>query len=406
MPPPASLTDGHLAPLWEVVRLRLERAGCDNRGRVTVPDLGPAGRLAVDALAGPSGKTVSLLTIEDRLRALGVGSDLPSALAALGHPVSSAPGERRQARREAVDARAAARAGASAWIEPWAGTWIDEVIARRILAGLDADEALSVVGSVRAVLDRLASEEPGEPISRTDLAAQVLGSSHALDPGTRVEAAATRALHHAVGAVAPRDLWERAGAHLDLVSAPALTWNLPANSGSPLAGIFAEAKRVGIPVHLTQLALRKAPVVVASRTVVLVVENPRVVEAAAQQGTDLTVVATNGNPSNAVRLLLDQLLGCEAQVRYHGDFDAAGLAICARMQRRGLLPWRMTASDYLAALAEAAQAGVRLPADSHASPPTPWDPELRDAFDHHRSIIHEERLITALLDASTTGLLT
>jgi len=406
VPPPASLTDGNLAPLWEVVRLRLERAGNDNRGRVAVPNLPPAGRLALNALAGAAGRTVSLHTIEDRLEALGVGPDLPSALAVLGHPVSSGPGERRQARRAAVDARAAVRAEASTWAEPRAGTWIDEVIARRILAGLDADEAVGVVGSVRAVLDRLASEEPRGPISRTDLAAQVLGSSHALDQGTRVEAAATRALHHAVGAVAPRDLWERAGAHLDLVSAPALTWNLPANPGSPLAGIFGEAKRVGIPVHLTQLALRKAPVVVASRIIVLVVENPRVVEAASQQRTDLIVVATNGNPSNAVRLLIDQLLGCEAQVRYHGDFDAAGIAICARMHRRGLLPWRMTASDYLAALGEAARAGVRLPADSRASPPTPWDPELQEAFDHHRFIVHEERLIAALLDASTTDLLT
>lgn len=73
-----------------------------------------------------------------------------------------------------------------------------------------------------------------------------------------------------------------------------------------------------------------------------------------------------------------------AHIRYHGDFDAAGLAICAPMQAIGCTPWRMGSADHLAAAAEPA-------------PGTPWDPALQRVFDDHRRIIHEERLLPGLL---------
>ena len=69
------------------------------------------------------------------------------------------------------------------------------------------------------------------PRSRVDLAASVLGSAHALDRGTRVEAATTRALAHVAGRADARTLWEQAGVHLDLTSGPVLTWNLPVVPG-------------------------------------------------------------------------------------------------------------------------------------------------------------------------------
>src|SRR6185295_7283748 len=62
------------------------------------------------------------------------------------------------------------------------------------------------------------------------------------------------------------------------------------------------------------------------------------------------VLATNGQPSSAVLLLLDQLLESGAALRYHGDFDTPGLAICERLTHRGVIPWRMTARDYCDAL--------------------------------------------------------
>jgi len=157
------------------------------------------------------------------------------------------------------------------------------------------------------------------------------------------------------------------------------------------------ATALGLPVHLTQFALRCHPVEVPRGTDILVVENPRVVEAAAQLGVATAVVATNGNPSGAVRLLVDQLLTAGASLRYHGDMDAAGLAICGRMAALGLAPWRMGTADYHAALAAAGADGVELPVDPAAAPPTPWDPALQATFDQHRLVVHEERLLPVLL---------
>jgi uncharacterized protein (TIGR02679 family) len=241
------------------------------------------------------------------------------------------------------------------------------------------------------------------PRSRVDIAAAVLGSAHALDTGTRIEAATTRALAYVAGRSDARTLWEQAGVHLDLTSGPALTWNLPLEPGSGLFRLVGAAADARVPLHLTQYALRAHPV---ARTAglatddILVVENPRLVEAAAQLGIATAVVATNGNPSGAVRLLLGQLLDAGAHLRYHGDFDAAGLAIAARLHAVGLHPWRMTVMDYLAAIDDAERAGVELPTDASPVGPTPWEPQLATTFATHRLVVHEERLLPDLLTSA------
>ena len=121
------------------------------------------------------------------------------------------------------------------------------------------------------------------------------------------------------------------------------------------------------------------------------------VEAACERRTSYPVVALNGNPSAAARLLLEQLLHSSASLRYHGDFDAAGLRICARMYSLGLVPWHMDRSSYLDAIDEADAHRAELPVDTYRSPPTPWDPPLQQAFDQYRRVVHEERLISSLL---------
>lgn len=431
-----SLAGDEMAPVWDAVRRRLERQGLDNRGRVRLPDVPANARLTVQALTRRrSSTTVDLARLEEALRRLGVGADLPSALAALGHPVSTAAAERRAERKAAASAREVARAEAATWDEPWRDEWIDGVIRAGGMRGLDAAGAVALVRSVRTILDALDSggtpgtldghDSGGSPgtldgpgtvddhdgreaaaspttrsvVSRVDLAARLFGSSHALDTGTRLEAATTRALELRQGAADPRDLWERSGAHLDLTSGPALTWRLPLRADSPLTGLAEQATALGVPLHLTQLALRRHPVAATPGADVLVAENPRVVEAAAQMDVPTPVVAANGNPSGAVRLLLDQLAESGARLRYHGDFDAAGLAICGRMAGIGLVPWRMTAADYEAAVERACAARVTLSHEPAPAPPTPWDEALRIAFDRHRLVVHEERLLPDLLHA-------
>lgn len=396
-----SLAADEMAPVWEAVRRRLERYGLDNRGRVRFPDVPANARLTVQALTGRRAATViDLGALEQALRRLGVGRDLPSALAALGHPVSTEAAERRVERQAATAARDAARAEAATWAEPWAAEWIDGLIRAGGLRGLDVAGAVALVRSVRAVLDALdAPDRLARPdgLSRIDLAARLLGSSHALDTGTRLEAATTRALEARRNPADPRELWEQAGAHLDLTSGPALTWRLPLQVDAPLAALADQATALGVPLHVTQFALRRHPVTAAAGADVLVVENPRVVEAAAQMDVATAVVATNGNPSGAVRLLLDQLAVSGARLRYHGDFDAAGLAICGRMAKVGLVPWRMTAADYESALGAARAGGVMLPGDPTSAPPTPWDPALQATFERHHLVVHEERLLPELL---------
>ena len=396
---PDSLKSGELDELWERAQDRLEKSGVANRGRLRVPDLSSSGRLVLQSLINrrPSA-TLDLGDLEVGLRRLGVGDDLPTALAALGFPVSSLPAERRAERAERGRAHAAARAECESWPEPWTQEWIDGVIRAGVLRGFDAEEAHSFVGQVRHVLDRL-EQSPAGRTSRVDLAAQILGSSHALDTGSRLEAAVTRALRLKLGEDEARSLWEQAGVHLDLTSAPVLTWNIPLTSDCSLATLSTAAAACGIPLHLSRFALEQHPAQVAPGSPLLVVENPRIVEAATQARSSTPVISTNGQPSSAVLLLLEQLKESGAALYYHGDFDTPGLAICARMATLGLTPWRMNGGDYREALDAADAEGTQLPLDGLEPGPTPWDPALRDLFDRERRVVHEERLLPSLIEA-------
>lgn len=398
---PPSLTDPGLDPLWRVVRERLERQGVDNRGVVAVPELGVDGRHTVRDLVGATRpvRRVDLFVVEEALRRLAVGADLPSALAALGHPVSDEPAQRREARRVGRDARSAAREAAASWPEPWATAWIDEVVRAGVLRDRTEGEARDLVDDVRRLLDDLpvrAGRDPG-PVARVDLAAQVIGDAHALDRGTRLEVALGRALAHVVGDPGNGDPWAAAGVDRDLTAGPVLTWALPLTGA--LGGICDAATAAGVPVHLTRLAVDAHPVTVRAGSRILVVENPRVVESAAQIGAAGPMISANGSPSTTVQVLVRRLLDAGATLRYHGDFDAAGLVLCARMADLGVEPWRMTSVDYLAAVAHADATGVALPADADGAPSTPWDPSLRSVFDDRRLVVHEERLLPDLVTA-------
>jgi len=365
---------------------------------VLLPALSSASQLALKSLLErPLGKTLDLAALEEGLVRLDVGPDLASALEALGQPVSGERARERSLRAARKQARELARAIASSWSEPWAGGWIDDVIRAGVLRGLGQEKVRIFLGRVRAVLDHLEGSHSG-PMSRIDLAARVLGSSHALDGGTRMEAAVARALRFKMGGSDSRDLWAQAGVHLDLTSAPVLTWRLPLAGQNGLARLAAAALEAGVPLHLTRFALQAHPVVVVRGSRIRVFENPRVVEAAAQTRSVTPVISTNGWPGSAVLLLLGQLLEAGAELHYHGDFDTAGLAICERLMRLGLTPWQMGAQDYRAALAAADVEGATLPREPQAPGSTPWDPPLQRVFDHERRVVHQERFLPGLIE--------
>lgn len=389
-----------MAPLWSAVQVRLERQGLDNRGRVTVPELGSLGRLTLKNLLDRRQpvRRLDLHELEAALASLGVGDTLPAALETLGFAVSSEPARRRAERSQASDARDAARQEAGTWAVPWSGEWIDSIVRSGRLRGLTEPEAVDLVRDTRRVLEAIAQRgaSAAAPLSRVDLAAQVLGDAHRLDAGRALHHAVTRALSLHYPAV-DEDArgWEAAGVHHDLTSGPVLTWALPALGG--LTTMVEAATSAGVPVHLSRLALLEHPVHAPPGTEVLVVENPRLAEAAAQQRLDRPVVSAGGSPSGAVQLLVRQLLDAGAKVSYHGDFDTPGLLLCARMTALGVTPWRMTAKDYLAAVAEADVQGIALPQELNSPPPTPWDPDLHTAFARELRVIHEERLLPGIL---------
>jgi uncharacterized protein (TIGR02679 family) len=72
-------------------------------------------------------------------------------------------------------------------------------------------------------------------------------------------------------------------------------------------------------------------------------ENPSVLVAAeARLGpASAPLICTGGRPSDAVRLLLGSLSAAGAEIRHHGDFDAAGVQILRDLEARcGASPWR------------------------------------------------------------------
>ncbi|WP_286051042.1 DUF2399 domain-containing protein [Actinomycetospora termitidis] len=359
---------------------------------MSLPDgLPPAVRARLRELV--PGRSTRRLDLAQLDRALDRhGADLLTLLVAAG----CSPTGRREARDADRDRRArrdgalvdAARA--SLGEQPWVTAWVEVV-----RPGLPDDEAArAAVDTVARVL--AVAGEPG-PRSRAEVAAQALGDAHELDRGTP----SRRLVGQALACRSGRDrwddpaLWEDAGLPGDLVATPVLTWGLPLLGGG-LAAATRAATGAGAPSYLSTLNLRDLAVDVPPGTVVLGVENPRLLEAAVQRGLDVPMLCTLGNPTTAPLTLIRALLEAGAEVRHHGDFDPAGVAITARLAQLGVVPWHMTAADYRQALTP------DLRRFTDPVPPTPWDPELQRAMTEHGRAVDEERVMDELL-ASIDG---
>lgn len=393
------LTDPSLDPLWSETAAALDRNGLEWRGPLRLPVLSPEGRrrlgILLDRTITGDRRSVPLADLADGVSRLTGGTFL-QALIDLGHApegrreVSAARRSAAHDRRAALEAVVDELAPSAAWLPKWADA------ARRdgLFAGHDAK---GVVGTVRRVVAVVGQGGLGR--SRTEVAALVLGDAHALDTATALATLVTRALVERDGPGTARQVWERAGMPLDLVSAPVLTWGLPLLGASPVAVAAEAMTAAGLPLHLSAVALRQAPLRVVSGTAVLVVENPRLVEAAAERNLPAALLATNGNVTTAPLLAIEALREAGARLRYHGDFDSPGLAMAARAVDLGCVPFRMTAADYLEALSSATTDGVVLPHDRFPVPATPWDPDLASVFGANGLVVHEERVMDCVLDA-------
>jgi uncharacterized protein (TIGR02679 family) len=219
----------------------------------------------------------------------------------------------------------------------------------------------------------------------------------ALDRGARARPWVRAALAHRVGDPARDDpeMWAAAGLPGDVVSAPVLTWALPLQ-GDGVADATRALTAAGAPAPLTTLTVRDLAIAVPPGTVVLSVENPRLLEAAAQQRLAAPVVCTGGEPTRGALLLLDGLRTAGADVRHHGDIDAGGLGIACRLYERGVVPWRMGVADYRRAVADAAATSLPV-VRRDAVPPTPWDPQLQHEVQRAGVGVEQERVMDEVL---------
>jgi uncharacterized protein (TIGR02679 family) len=391
MPTPPVLLEPEFLPLWRHVSATLEKRGLGDRGWVALPAGTPTSVRARLKEIAPGRSTARLhLAALDRGLAPH-GTDVLGLLGEAGCP----PAGRREA-RDAERARREVRDGAlsdaarAAWGDaPWVHTWVGEVRSR-----VPDDEAAHRLVRVVARVLELA-DAPGVR-SRAEVAAQAVRWAHDLDRGGAYRRPVGLALALRAGTDRHWDdaeVWAAAGLPGDLVATPVLTWALPL-LGDGLAAAVRATTAAGAPTPLTVLSLRDMPIDLPSGTVVRSVENPRLLEAAVQQGLTAPMICTSGNPTSAPSLLIRRLIAAGAEVRHHGDFDPDGVAITGRLHAAGVAPWRMTAVDYVEALAAADRAGVELREITGPVPPTPWDPELQRAMTH---AVDEERVMDGLL---------
>ncbi|MDQ6435227.1 TIGR02679 family protein [Mesorhizobium sp. LHD-90] len=409
----------HLAALRKRLRQRFERAPLDEAVEtIRIGELSAEEHAALASLLGrPQRRSRSLRIdisrIDADLRRAGLATSLREALEKLDGPIPHLA--RARLRLQTLWSGVIDRCGHPA-LAGLLGTPSGVGLLKR-LARQEPAEAARLCRQAEDVLRHL----PANGITRSQLAADVLGDAHALDNGRRVAALVLAVWRRttAVDDAAPvidddggtvresgdgvdpepagsaeraRDTWARAGVLVNELARPALFLNLPTSG--------AEGGRwpAGEPAYASlRSLLRSPPRWDAAGRDVYVCENPNLLAIAADRwGAGCApLVCTDGMPAAAQRCLLSQLAQADARLRYHGDFDWPGLRIGNHVMREhGAQPWRFGAVDYLAAARTAPS-----PARALAGNPVEasWDGALTLAMIEHRVAIAEEALAVSLL---------
>ncbi|WP_440219890.1 TIGR02679 family protein [Dietzia sp. MNB45] len=419
--PPATrdyLLHPGLAPLWDVVRGRLERNGIQVTGTVTVP----LDEHGADHLGGLLGRRVTsparvrLADADAALRRSAAAAGLVTVIEALSGPLV----DRKAARLARTEARAstaalldAALADAGVGDQEWVPGFVEgtRVVGILTRAGDGADAAVVQAGAVLAELASSGALDPARPASEqttewalAELATKCTGDAHGLDSGRIAAALVLRAAAAAHGLNPPesapdvRSMWTLLGVVPDELSGTVLVWSLRPPGDDPWAVMMRARADIGLVTHLTLHELNGAAAALAwavAGTTVSVCENPQVLQAAARAGSTRALVCVSGTPASAAWVLLRGLVKQGALVRYHGDFDWPGVAIAGRILAAGAQPWHMSAGDYEAAVAAASSAD-KLPLAGTPGP-TPWDPQLAVTMSRTGVAVHEEALLDVLL---------
>jgi Protein of unknown function C-terminus (DUF2399)/Protein of unknown function N-terminus (DUF3323) len=178
----------------------------------------------------------------------------------------------------------------------------------------------------------------------------------------------------------------------DDLASRVLVLNL-ASGGTGLGEWLTGAARYGTPCYVTLHQLTAHPLRIRPE-IVFACQRREVVRRAA---TDLAaasapLLCAEGRPSAAFRLLAESITNAGGELRYHGDFDWAPVAVAATLiARYQARPWRMSADDY-----RAGAAGARL-ALTGAPQPTPWDPGLATAMRQTGLAVPEQSVADQLI---------
>ena len=403
-----------LASLRKRLRRRFERAPIDGEvGQIRINKLTAEEHSALALLAGRPQRRAASMQIDVRLvdadlRRSGVAVSLRDALEQLDGPIDHLATKHRRLRDLWDGVIDGCRdADLIDLLRSSAGIGLVKRLARQ-----DPQTAAELCRRAEAVLRHL----PAKGVSRSQLAADVLGDAHGLDAGQAVASLVLAVcrrltsfadedgetvegpLHdggkpEAGAKERARDTWARAGVLVNELARPALFLNLPVKGGAR-CGL-----RRGEPAYLSLRALlRSPPEWDVSGRQVFVCENPNLIAIAADRwGAECApMVCTDGMPAAAQRCLLSQLTQAEAELRYHGDFDWPGLRIANHVMREhAMQPWRFGASDYIAAAQTAPREGQALKGTAVEAS---WDDALASAMQHHLVAIDEEAVAAALLE--------
>jgi uncharacterized protein (TIGR02679 family) len=400
-----ALDDPALRRLWEAVALRLQRNGLSPTGSIVLDRLSREERFAIAGLLGRrvgQRVRVDLAAVDTRVRSTGAAPGLVAAVTTRCGPLEDRAGLRAAAQAERNAVWAAAREALESHGlagQPWAEAWLDGI--RAVVGRVDPHRRIAVVTTSVRCIARLPWDRPAR--GRTELASSVAGGSHALDDGSVLGALVVRAIALRLDVPPPlspgdrRDLWARAGVLSDEVSTTALTLGLRPAGDAAIAKAVRTRAETGCEAHLTLRDLRRLDRLVEAGAVVSVCENPRVLEAAMDAGSSGVVVCTSGNPTLVATTLLGRLVADGAALRYHGDFDWAGIAIANRViTAYGASPWRMSAGDYRDALADAPR-GVELVPLEGFPVVAAWDGDLTPAMARAGAAVHEELMLDLLV---------
>lgn len=401
-----------LAPLRQRLRRHFERIGPDaTTSTLRLDGLDPAAHQALCQMTGRPARSARSMTLDIRqldtaLREAGLANSLRDALERLDGPIV----DKARQRLELQARWAAATDSVNAC--PLLQDWLNTPSAPPLLKRLSRvpEHVAPLLNAANGVLRALPAQ--GQP--RSQLAASLLGDAHALDAGrpvaTLVLAAwrhqeRQRPTQHETGEDpedAPkeegtderqRDVWARAGILVNELARPVLFLNLPATASHRMPGYPGEPSYIS----LRQL-LRGRPAWSVADRVVHVCENPNFLAIAADQlgARCAPLVCTDGMPSAAQRILLDQLQAAGAKLLYHGDFDWPGIGIANFVIRTwNANPWRMSTQAYEAA----ASSTTRVKHELGAIPVNAdWDIHLATAMQNRGTAIAEEAVATILIE--------